>query len=183
MLNPNFNPFPVLTTERLILRRFTYSDAADLFEMRSNESVMQYIHRPLSKNIDDAVVLIDVIEDLLNKNGGITWCICLKNSDKYIGSIGFWRIEKDSHRAEIGYLLNPMYQGKGIMQEAIIAVINYGFNLLRLHSIGAYVSPGNFASVKLLLKNKFVQEAYFKEDHLHNGRFEDTMVYSLLTQT
>jgi ribosomal-protein-alanine N-acetyltransferase len=54
---------------------------------------------------------------------------------------------------------------------------------MKLHSIGAYVSPANFASIKLLLKNKFVQEAYFKEDHLYNGRFEDTMVYSLLTQT
>ncbi|SDF70451.1 GNAT family N-acetyltransferase [Mucilaginibacter sp. P25] len=183
MLSPNFNPFPVLVTERLILRRFTRDDAADLFEMRSNETVMQYIHRPINKTIDDAISLIDVIEDLLGKNDGITWCICLKNNNKYIGSIGFWRIEKDSHRAEIGYLLNPVYQGQGLMQEAITAAIDYGFNVMKLHSIGAYVSPANFASIKLLLKNNFVQEAYFKEDHLYNGRFEDTMVYSLLTQT
>jgi ribosomal-protein-alanine N-acetyltransferase len=183
MLSPNFNPFPVLTTERLILRRFTYDDAADLFEMRSNETVMQYINRPINKTIDDAVGLIDVIEDLLSKNDGITWCICLKNNNKYIGSIGFWRIEKDRYRAEIGCLLNPVYQGQGIMQEAVTAAVNYGFNVLKLHSVEARVSPGNFASIKLLLKNNFVQEAYFKEDHLHNGRFEDTMVYSLLTQT
>lgn len=183
MLYPGFNPFPVLTTERLILRRFIYDDAADLFEMRSNETVMQYIHRPINKTIDDAVGLINVIDDLLNKNDGITWCICLKNSDKYIGSIGFWRIEKDNHRAEIGYLLNPAYQGQGIMQEAVLTVIDYGFNVLKLHSIEARVSPDNVASVNLLLKNKFVQEAYFKEDHLFNGRFEDTLVYSLLTQT
>ncbi|WP_413668718.1 GNAT family N-acetyltransferase [Mucilaginibacter sp. Mucisp86] len=183
MLYPVFNPFPVLTTERLVLRRFTYNDAADLFEMRSNETVMQYIHRPINKTIDDAIGLIAVIEDLLGKNDGVTWCICLKSSDKYIGSIGFWRIEKDNHRAEIGYLLNPAYQGQGIMQEAVTAVIDYGFNLLKLHSIEARVSPDNVASIKLLLKNKFVHEAYFKEDHLFNGRFEDTVVYSLLTQT
>lgn len=183
MLSPNFNPFPVLTTERLILRRFTYDDAAGLFAMRSNETVMQYIHRPINKSIDDALALINVIEDLLSKNDGITWCICLKNSNKYIGSIGFWRIEKDNHRAEIGYLLNPAYQGQGIMQEALTVAIEYGFNVIKLHSIAAYVSPGNFASIKLLLKNKFVQEAYFKEDHFYNGRFEDTLVYSLLTQT
>lgn len=183
MLNPNFNPFPVLTTERLVLRRFTYDDAADLFEMRSNETVMQYISRPLNNTIDDAVGLIDVIEDLLSKNDGITWCICLKNSNKYIGSIGFWRIEKNNHRAEIGYLLNPVYQGQGIMQEAVTTALDYGFNVLKLHSVEARVSPGNIASIKLLLKNKFVQEAYFKEDHLFNGRFNDTLIYSLLTQT
>ncbi|SEN48463.1 ribosomal-protein-alanine N-acetyltransferase [Mucilaginibacter gossypiicola] len=183
MLHPVFNPFPVLTTERLVLRRFTHDDAADLFEMRSNEIVMQYIHRPINKTIDDAVGLINVIEELLSKNDGITWCICLKNSNKYIGSIGFWRIEKDNHRAEIGYLLNPAYQGRGIMQEAVLTVIDYGFKELKLHSIEARVSPDNVASVNLLLKNKFIREAYFKEDHLFNGRFEDTMIYSLLTQT
>ncbi|AYL96283.1 GNAT family N-acetyltransferase [Mucilaginibacter celer] len=183
MLSPNFNPFPVLTTERLILRRFTHNDAADLFEMRSNEEVMKYIARPICKTIDDAVALIDVIDKLLDGNDGITWCICLKNSDKYIGSIGFWRIEKHNHRAEIGYLLNPAYQGHGLMQEAVEVTIRYAFNDLGLHSIQANVEPENIASINLLLKNNFAQEAYFKEDHMHNGRFADTVIFSLLTQT
>lgn len=182
MLNLNFNPFPVLITEQLILRRFTVEDAADLFEVRSDETIMRYIHRPISKTVDDAFALIGVIDELIGKNDSITWCICLKNSDKYIGSIGFWRIEKQNHRAEIGYLLNPAFQGRGLMQEAMAAAINYGFNVLLLHSVEARVSPDNVASIKLLLKNKFVQEAYFKEDHLFNGDFEDTVVYTLLTQ-
>lgn len=183
MLSPNFTPFPILITERLVLRRFTRDDAADLFAMRSSEDVMQYIARPLCKTVDDAIALIDVIDNLLQGNDGITWCICLKNSDKYIGSIGFWRIEKGNHRAEIGYLLNPAYQGSGLMQEAIEAVIDYGFKIIGLHSIQANVQPKNVASINLLLKNNFVQEAYFKEDHLHKGSFADTVIFSLLTQT
>lgn len=183
MLTPNFTPFPVLTTERLVLRRFTRDDAADLFEMRSNEEVMQYIARSIAKTVDDAVALIDVIDQLLEANDGITWCVCLKNSNKYIGSVGFWRIEKENHRAEIGYLLNPAYQGQGLMQEAVECTIRYGFDVIGLHSIQANVQPQNLASINVLLKKDFVQEAYFKENHWHKGHFADTVIFSLLTQT
>jgi ribosomal-protein-alanine N-acetyltransferase len=182
MLKPNFAPFPVLTTERLILRRFTFDDAPKLFEMRKDPVIMQYIGRPLTKNLDDAIDLIKVINDLLSGNNGITWCITLKNEQEFIGSIGFWRIEKENYRAEIGYLLNPAYQGMGLMQEAVETIIKYGFDTMSLHSIQANVSPGNLASIKLLQKNNFIQEAYFKENCFYNGVFGDTVVYTLLTK-
>lgn len=182
MLHLNFSPFPALTTPRLVLRQFTYTDAPDFFELRSNTEIMQYIGRPLAKTLDDAADLIKVINDLLNTNNGITWCITHKTNQHFIGSIGFWRIEKENHRAEIGYLLNPVYQGQGLMQEAIDSVIDYGFGVMGLHSIQANVHPGNAASIKLLEKNNFIREAYFKENHFHNGAFEDTAVYTLLTK-
>lgn len=182
MLNPNFSPFPVLTTERLILRRFIEADAASLFKLRGDADVMQYIGRPLAKTVDDAVALINVIDDLLAGNNGITWCISLKSDAEFIGSIGFWRIEKENYRAEIGYLLNPIHQGKGIMQEALAAVLAFGFEVMYLHSIQANVNPQNAASVKLLERNNFIREGYFKEDHLLNGSFADTIIYSLLTK-
>jgi ribosomal-protein-alanine N-acetyltransferase len=183
MLQLNFDPFPVLTTERLILRQFTFADAPKLFEIRKDPVIMQYISRPLAKTLDDVIDLIKVINDLLSGNNGITWCITLKNEHEFIGSIGFWRIEKENYRAEIGYLLNPAYQGRGIMQEAIETIINYGFGPMNLHSIQAIVSPHNAASIKLLQKNKFTQEAHFKENYFYNGAFKDTAVYTLLTKT
>jgi ribosomal-protein-alanine N-acetyltransferase len=176
MLEPNFSPFPVLTTERLILRQLTFTDAPALFVVRSNADIMQYIARPLAKTVIDAVNLIKVINDSLNSNNGITWCITLKNNPQFIGSIGFWRIEKENYRAEIGYLLNPAFQGMGIMQEAIAAVMN-------LHSIQANADPRNTASIKLLEKNNFIREGYFKEDHFYNEAFADTVVYTLLTKS
>jgi ribosomal-protein-alanine N-acetyltransferase len=66
------------------------------------------------------------------------------------------------------------------MQEALLKVINYGFKVINLHSIEANVNPGNAASIKLLEKNKFVREAYFKENYFYNGKFLDTVIYSLL---
>jgi ribosomal-protein-alanine N-acetyltransferase len=182
MLDPNFEPFPVLTTERLVLRHFSIDDAADLFEVRSNPTVMQYIARPLAKTQKDALALLKVIDDTLTSNNGITWCISLRNNPKFIGSIGFWRIEKENHRAEIGYLLNPAYQGQGIMQEALDVVLKFGFEIMGLHSVEAKVDPLNSASIKLLERNNFVREGYFKACYRFNDRFLDTIIYSLLTK-
>jgi ribosomal-protein-alanine N-acetyltransferase len=66
------------------------------------------------------------------------------------------------------------------MREAVSEVIKYGFTVMRLHSIEANVNPDNKASIKLLEKNCFAREAYFKENYFYNGKFLDTVIYSLL---
>ena len=181
MLQINFQPFPQIPTERLLLREITRADAADLFALRSNKGLMRYIDRPLAQTAQDALNLIEIIITALKNNDGITWGITLKNNPQLIGTIGFWRILKEHHRAEIGYLLSDTFQRQGIMQEAITAVINYGFNVLQLHSIEGNVNPANTASIMLLEKNKFIREAYFRENYYYNGKFIDSLVYSLLT--
>ena len=180
MLSPNFNPFPDLHTERLALRRITQEDAGDFLVLRSDKNVMQYIGRPLAVTVNDALELINVIEDLLANNNGITWGITLRDKNVLVGTIGLWKLMKEHYRAEIGYLLNPALQGKGIMQEAIRPVLDYGFKNIGLHSIEANVSPDNKASIKLLERNHFIREAHFKENYYFNGKFLDSMVYSLL---
>ena len=67
------------------------------------------------------------------------------------------------------------------MQEALVAVLDYGFSNIGVHSVVANINPANEASKKLLVKNNFVQEGYFKEDYFFDGQFLDSAVYSLLT--
>jgi ribosomal-protein-alanine N-acetyltransferase len=181
MLTINFSPFPILFTERLILRQVSTSDANEILEIRSNKDIMQFINRPLAGSVEDALQYIQKIIDSALANEGITWAIGFKNNATLIGTIGFWKIDKENHRAEIGYILQPQQQQKGIMQEAMVAALDYGFSLMRLHSVVANVNPANEASKKLLEKNNFVKEAYFKEDYFFDGRFLDSAVYSLLT--
>jgi len=71
-------------------------------------------------------------------------------------------------------------QRKGIMQEALIKILDHGFNIMRLHSVEANVNPNNLASIKFLEKNDFIREAYFKENYYFNGRFLDSAIYSLI---
>ena len=87
-----------------------------------------------------------------------------------IGTIGYWRIVKEHYRAEIGYLIATEQQGKGLMQEAISATLQYGFSEMKLHSVEANVNPNNPASIKLLERNHFIREAYFKENYFSNGK-------------
>ena len=181
MLQLNFNPFPELSTERLVLREISSADTKEIFQLRSDKNVMQFLDRPLAQSIDDAMALIKKIADGHDKNENITWGITLQKLPKLIGTIGFWRIDKENYRAEIGYLLHPGEQGKGLMQEAISAVLTYGFKTMGLHSVEANVNPANNASIKLLEKNNFTKEAHFKENYFYNGRFLDSAIYSLLT--
>jgi RimJ/RimL family protein N-acetyltransferase len=181
MLETNFAPFPLLSTERLLLRRITNADANEILQMRSNEIVMQYIDRERAATIDDAKIYIKRIDDSLTANDGITWGIELNDAPGVlIGTIGYWRIMKEHYRAEIGYMLSPAQSRKGIMKEALLKVIDAGFDLLKLHSIEAHINPANVASAKVLMTVGFIREAYFKENFFYNGTFRDTEIYSRL---
>jgi len=180
MMNICFDPFPLLTTSRLALRPIEKSDTERVLSLRSDPRVMQYIDRPLAKSKLEAREWIENIQEMLINQQGITWGISLNNDSRLLGSIGFWRIEKEHFRAEIGYMLTPELQGKGIMQEAMKVAIEYGFDVMNLHSIEANVNPENKASIKILERNGFVQKAFFKENFYYEGKFLDTIIFSLL---
>lgn len=179
-LNLQFKPFPLLTTGQLCLREITRNDTDAVYSLRSNAEVMQFLDRPLAKTPGDALSLIDKIIDAAMKNEGITWGIAMKDHADLIGTIGFWKIDTEHYRAEIGYMLSPAFQGRGLMSEALTCVINYGFDTMGIHSIEANVNPANAASIRLLEKTGFVREAYFKENYYYDGRFIDSAIYSLL---
>jgi len=180
MLQIDFSPFPTLETERLVLREINIGDAPQILAMRSDERVMQYFDRPRDTTIADATATIQKRIDNLRSNSGINWAITLKNDDVLIGDIAFWRIDKEHYRAEIGYMLHPDFQGMGLMREAMTKAIDYAFNILQVHSIEANVNPKNQASIKLLERNSFVREAYFRENFYYNGKFLDSAIYSLV---
>ena len=180
MLTINFTPFPNLETERLLLRRVNESDVNEVFALRSNLETMKYISRPLVKTIDDALEHIAMINAKIENNEGINWAITYKGSPKLIGILGHYRIKTEHHRAEIGYMLHKEHNGKGIITEAVQEVVKYGFNEMKLHSIEAIIDPKNFGSEKVLQKCGFIKEAHFKENEFFEGRFLDSVIYSIL---
>ncbi|QSB25744.1 GNAT family N-acetyltransferase [Flavobacterium sp. CLA17] len=180
MLEFNFSPFPTIETERLLLKRITDADLNEIFELRSNPETMKYIPRPLVKTTEDALEHIAMIEEKIVTNVGINWGITLKDNPKLLGIIGYYRMQPENYRAEIGYMLLPEFHGKGIIPEAVHRLIRYGFDDLKLHSIEAVIDPENFASEKVLQKCGFVKEAHLKEAEFYEGVFLDKVIYSLL---
>ena len=116
----------------------------------------------------------------IESNEGINWAITYKDNPKLIGIIGHYRIKPEHFRAEIGYMILPEYNGKGIVSEAVKEVVTYGFTEMKLHSIEAIIDPENHGSAKVLEKNIFVKEAHLKENEFYEGRFLDTVIYSIL---
>ncbi|MEP6926752.1 MAG: GNAT family N-acetyltransferase [Ginsengibacter sp.] len=181
MLELNFSPFPEIRTRRLLLRRMVKQDTGEIFFLRSNEDVMKYVDRPRALSIKDAKDFLDLVNKSLDANDGITWGITLKkNSKKLIGYIGYWRMKKEHYRAEIGYVLHPAFWRKGIIKEAILKILDFGFDTMHLHSIEANINVDNTASAGVLEATGFVKEAYFKEDFFYDGTFRDTIIYSRL---
>jgi ribosomal-protein-alanine N-acetyltransferase len=182
MLQLNFEPFPNLETERLFLRRVNNSDVKEILQLRSDPETIKYIPRPLLKNTEDALEHIANIDAKIATQEGINWAITLKGSQKLIGIIGHYRISPENYRSEIGYMLLPQFRGKQIIPEAIKQVVKYGFEEMKLHSIEAIIDPANLASEKVLQKNGFKKEAHLKENEFYEGRFLDTVIYSLLNK-
>jgi len=180
MLQFNFSPFPVLETENLILRQINSEDDHEVFELRSNSETMKFIPRPLAVTIEDAQKFIIDCNSSIEKNELINWAISKKEDNKLIGMIGFFRMQPENFRGEVGYILNPNFHGKGIMKEALDKALKYGFEVLNFHSIEAVIDPQNINSEKLLQKAGFSKEAHFKENFFYNDEFLDTVIYSLL---
>ena len=157
MLEINLNPFPELTTPRLVLRQVSIDDAEEIFLLRSDEKVNEFVDRQRATSIDDALQHINRIITNQSKGEGIMWAIALKGNPTLIGTVVYWNIVKEKDEAEVGYELLPDYHGKGIMQEALSKVIEYGFEVLRLKTIVAEPKVGNQRSVNLLEKCGFVK--------------------------
>lgn len=182
MLHLEFGDFPTLQTSRLVLRQLEAGDSAAFFKLRSDPVAMRYVDRPLARSEDEIRHLMEQITQNFQNNAAVLWVISQKEDPAFIGNISFWRIEKENYRTEIGYMLLPEFQGKGLMSEAIRAVLAYGFDTLRFHSVEANVNPENTASIKLLEKAGFVREALFRENYHFNGKFLDSAIYSLLAK-
>lgn len=180
-LSFSFQPFPELSTDRLLLRRCTAADIPALFRLRSDPAVMQYVARPRCQTEEDAARVFQMMEDKIDNNTGINWAIARPADPAvFIGLIGLFRLDTEHHRGELGYMLLPEYWGQGFVSELIPVVMRYGFEGLQLHSIEAAIEPENHASRRVLEKNGFVQEAYFRENWYFEGRFLNSVVLSAL---
>jgi [ribosomal protein S5]-alanine N-acetyltransferase len=178
MIEFKFPSFPVIQTERLVLRQHTEDDLPELFELRSNRQIMENIDKASFQHMQEARDQFDRMKNGYETSTGISWAITWKKgNDKVIGGCGLWRIVREHYRAEIGYAVLPQYWNQGIISEAIQAICNFGFEQIGLHSIEANLNPANARSARVLEKNGFVKEAHFKENYFHEGKFLDTLTY------
>ena len=154
----NFSRFPEIETERLLLRKIEVSDAEDVLFLRSNQIVNEFIERPenrKTKTLSDAIKFIYEINKAFENAQSVTWGITLNKNPNIIGSICLWNFSLNNKIAEVGYDLNPEFQRRGVMSEALKNVVGFGFKNLKLSRIEAFTHRENMSSKKLLEKAGF----------------------------
>ena len=175
-----FGKYPEFESKRLLFRKPSLYDAKDILFIRTDNDVMRFMDVTRFESVQDGEKWIMTIWESFEKQEGITWIIEDKSTNAFAGYFGFWRMIPEHCRAEIGYALNPQFWGKGFMTETLKTMMEYGFRTLNLHSVEANVNPENENSIKVLEKIGFQKEAHFKENYLFNGKFLDSIIYSLL---
>lgn len=144
-----------LTSERLILRKWTLDDVEDLYEYAKNELVGPSAGWKAHKDINESLEIIKMFID-----SDEVYAIELKNEKKVIGSIGIHRRIpdeklKDLNQREIGYVLNPAYWGNEYALEASNILIKYGFDTLNLDLIWCAHFSENMKSKRVIEKANF----------------------------
>lgn len=172
--------FPVLETERLILKEIRVQDAAAIFQIFSSEEMMRYYGQFPMESIEETNHLITKFNENFISDKGIRWAITLKEENRFMGTCGYHNWNRKHARAEIGYELSMESWGKGLMSEALKEMIAYGFESMNLNRIEALVYPENGASIRSLEKQGFKKEGLLEGYAFYRDVYQDLLMFSLL---
>lgn len=180
----DFRQFPELRTRRLVLRQPTMKDVEWYYEYFSRPELVWGGGGPGPKNMKAArEELRKYMVDLYRKRQGFRWIITVKGDGQPIGTLGYykWATGERSYQAEMGYDLAKEYWCKGIMTEAMNAVIDFGFEKMKLNRIEVYIMPRNKRSVKMIKNLGFKREGLLRQRYFDEfGNFTDDILFSML---
>ncbi len=165
----------VLETERLVLRTWTYDDAARLFEICSDAETMLHIGDRLPyETIENAREFLNWAIPYQQENGFCRWAVIEKSSDEIIGSCGFAGLS--TGEIEFGYLFARQFWGKGFATEAARACLEYGYKKIGLTEIIAMTDLDHEKSQNVLKKIGFRERGVLQSE---DG---DDLVFEFETQ-
>ncbi len=175
-----FKTFPQIETRQLVLREIKPSDAKDIFRFMSDEDTVKNNLIAPHKQIAETDKLIKLLKKHYDKRKDIRWGITIKGGDTIIGTIGYFNFHAQEFQAEIGVLLDKQYWRGGIMTEALVAVVTFGFKNMAFNRINVFIWPDNLPAIGLAKKVGFREEGLLKECKFLNDRFYDLGIYSML---
>lgn len=169
-----------LATARLELRPLAVEDAPALFAIGADPEVMRYGIIPPWTAVDQARASID--RDLREMAAGTFLRLGLVRpaDGALLGDCSLFSFDKESRRAEVGYMLARSAWGQGYAYEAVSALLDWGFDALRLNRVEADIDPRNTASSRLLGRLGFREEGLLRERWIVAGEVSDALIYGLL---
>ena len=176
----SYTYMPVLETPRLILRKLTMRDAADIYRYSRSRDVARYVLWEAHRTVGESRSYLRYMLKRYRNREPASWGIEWKQTGEIIGTIGFMWIQSDNAAAEVGYSLSRDYWNRGIMTEALRAVIGHGFGSMNLNRIEAQHETGNPASGAVMRKCGMQREGTLRQRLYNKGRYVDVELYAIL---
>ena len=175
------NSFPTLATKRLRLRQFAQRDLQGQHACFGDEEAMRYWNSPACKSEAETGRSLEYLAKTTSAYDYLAWAVADKPGDRCIGMVNYHHREARNARLEIGYILAPAQQGRGLMTEAVAALVRYCLEGLAVHRIEALIHPDNAASIRLVERLGFRCEGGPLRDRWRRGEgYMSVMMYALI---
>ena len=161
---------PTLETERLILRKMTPNDAEAVFAYASDLEVTRYVIWDTHRTIEDSEGFLRSVVERYENAKAADWRIVYKRNGRFIGGCGIGGWEREHARAEMGYVLSRGYWGRGLIPEAVRAMISFGFERMSLNRLEARCMAENTASARVMEKAGIDPRGHLAPAGVHQGR-------------
>jgi ribosomal-protein-alanine N-acetyltransferase len=169
--------FPIIKTDRLLLRQFVENDIENVFKGLSHPDIIKY-YGVSYQTLEATKEQMNFFTNLEKNGTGVWWAVCSADNKKFYGAGGLNSLSKEHKKAEIGFWLIPDYWGQGIMTEALPLICDYGFNNLGLHRIEGLVETENRNCKSAMAKLDFQYEGTMKECEIKNEQFISLDIYA-----
>ena len=170
---------PTIELDGARLRPLRMADAAALHDYLRDPVVTELTSYP--------VVSIPMVEAMIERSGNrwaagelSKWGIALSRDDQLVGTCGFNEWSQAHHWAELAYDLAQAHWGKGLMRQAVAAVLEWAFQQGQVDRVHAFVRVDNRRSERLLERSGFVREGCLRSFRVCRGQPHDFSVYGLL---
>jgi RimJ/RimL family protein N-acetyltransferase len=171
---------PDLETPRLRVRPVAESDLAALMAVNGDDQVTRFLPYETWRSMDDAQAWYKRIAGMQEAASAIQLVAVDKASQAAIATCLLFQFDQKSERAELGYVLGRAHWGKGMMREALQAVIDHAFGPMRVRRLEAHIDPRNEASRRIAQRLGFTREGLLRERWVDKGEPTDIEVHGLL---
>ena len=170
-----------IETERLILRRFEYSDCDAVFKNWASDEELQSLYsEPVYSTMEETKGLLDKYIGNYSREDYYRWAVIDKVTGECIGQIAYFLVDSKNHFAEIEYCIGADFQCKGYATEAAKAVIAYGFDKINLHKDQICTKTINGPSRRVIEKCGFTFEGTLRDYFYFNGQYIGRHYFSIL---
>jgi RimJ/RimL family protein N-acetyltransferase len=177
-----FRPTFPIETARMLLRPYEPGDVDAVLDLNGREDVVRYLNWGVMDRVA-AQALVDrrVGQTRIEREGeGIVCAATLKADGRFVGEVMLRLSSEGSRQGEVGWLIHPDVQGRGLATEGAREMLRLGFAEMRLHRIAAECDPRNGASIRVMEHLGMRREAHFRESTFLKGEWVGSMIYAIL---